>query len=861
MNTDVSIVFLTYIAYNSAIAELYRAEPGLAGRSFAEQRRRYVDSWIGYSDGFSHAMTRIGRRCHQIFFNLWSIQAAWAREHGLALSRAPADRSRDLLKIALAQIKAEGPDAVYIQGIEAYPAGLGTQIRAHCPSVRLVIAASGFETKPAHLGGVDALTVATPSLRPRFVGPELPVRVLYHGVDPRRVAGRLDHGRSIPAVFTGSSGVGWPSHGERYWTLMRLMIDAPLRCWLYEVADDPPAEVVEAFSHAVAEAGRRPEAAAGLLAKLRQSDPTPRVPLARLFGDRCAPPVFGRALFALLAQAGIVVNSHVDVARGDVGNLRLFEATAAGACLLTDHGANLPALFDPETEVVGYRGPEDCLARLRWLLDDEPARRRIAEAGWRRTARDHTLERRCAEIAELVETLLRRPAARWFAEGEAARGTGEPALAERRYRHAVAFDPGQGRAWHRLGNVLKAQDQLAAAEGAYRCAWRCDGDNPELLRQLGNVLRQRLRCDEALAVYDRALACAPDDTTLGPQIAFALLAKGRGWTPTDDATLAARAQALADAGGAPAVRVDLADVLFWRGAADQALDHYRRAIADTPAEPVHRYTIGHRLALLGEAGAACAAWREAAAVAAETRWTPPAAAFRTPAALPPAELAAGDGILLTAGYPKSGNVWLSNLLAACLDLPPGRVAMTHDPLHGGVIGNPYIVRAVVVVRDLRDVIVSLFHNWPARRARLRRGVPFAYETADQMYQSFFLQHHLRQIDLHPHLEALPEGYVDHGVPVVRYEDLNRQPVDSLLALFGHWRIAVNRERIVREVERFSLANLRTGRTTLSQAPPVGPHHFRRGVAGGFRDELTPATIADIERRFADYLARWGYVGT
>jgi spore maturation protein CgeB len=99
----------------------------------------------------------------------------------------------------------------------------------------------------------------------------------------------------------------------------------------------------------------------------------------------------------------VVFNLHTDTALGSVGNMRMFETTGLGACLLTDRGENLGELFEDGSEVVSYGSIEQCRERLRYLQENDSARQQIAAAGQARTLRDHTIANRCA----LVDHLLR----------------------------------------------------------------------------------------------------------------------------------------------------------------------------------------------------------------------------------------------------------------------------------------------------------------------------------------------------------------------------------------------------------------------------------------------------------------------
>jgi spore maturation protein CgeB len=104
-----------------------------------------------------------------------------------------------------------------------------------------------------------------------------------------------------------------------------------------------------------------------------------------------------------LASSHITFNKHTFAALGTVDNIRLFEATGVGTCLLTDAGSNLSTLFEVDREVVVYSSVEECLEKISYLQENEQARKKIAELGQKRTLRDHTPSRRAAQVHELIQ--------------------------------------------------------------------------------------------------------------------------------------------------------------------------------------------------------------------------------------------------------------------------------------------------------------------------------------------------------------------------------------------------------------------------------------------------------------------------
>jgi hypothetical protein len=114
---------------------------------------------------------------------------------------------------------------------------------------------------------------------------------------------------------------------------------------------------------------------------------------------------WGLDMYEVLARSKIVINVHEDVAGGNVNNMRLFEATGAGALLITDEGANLAELFEPGREVVTFTDADDLVAKARHHLGHEQERVAIAAAGQERTLRDHGYRGRIEDLAERLERL------------------------------------------------------------------------------------------------------------------------------------------------------------------------------------------------------------------------------------------------------------------------------------------------------------------------------------------------------------------------------------------------------------------------------------------------------------------------
>ena len=128
-------------------------------------------------------------------------------------------------------------------------------------------------------------------------------------------------------------------------------------------------------------------------------------PLHRCFQGE----VWGADMYQVLRRSRITLNSHIDMAGREAGNMRLFEATGVGAFLLTDFKDNLDTLFAPDREVAVWRSIDECLAGIgRYLGDDDGRARRSRKPARRRTMAQHTYRHRATEILGFVDGSARQ---------------------------------------------------------------------------------------------------------------------------------------------------------------------------------------------------------------------------------------------------------------------------------------------------------------------------------------------------------------------------------------------------------------------------------------------------------------------
>ena len=117
-------------------------------------------------------------------------------------------------------------------------------------------------------------------------------------------------------------------------------------------------------------------------------------------------------MYETLQRSRITLNRHarIDV-RGSVvtslaNNMRLYEATGVGTCLLTEERDNLREMFEPGREILTYRDTKECVEKIRYFLEHADDRGTIGRAGQERTFREHTYAARMQELCGYLRARL-----------------------------------------------------------------------------------------------------------------------------------------------------------------------------------------------------------------------------------------------------------------------------------------------------------------------------------------------------------------------------------------------------------------------------------------------------------------------
>ena len=345
----------------SFLRECYRSDPQLATGPFEQQRTRLLATGYCLADAYAHNLRALGWEAEDVIVNADPLQDQWAREHGLDIEPDIRRRRREIVSAQTGHYK---PDVVYV--FEWCPLGDSflQELRSH---IRLL---AGQVASPLHTdrtyAAYDVMFSSWPPLVDYFHAHGQRGETLRLGFD-ERVLKRLDETKpDIDVSFIGGFA---PSHPDRVEWLERIIEEMDVAVFGYGVENTPAHSPIRQHHYG---------------------------------------PVWGYEMYKTLRRSKVTLNRHarIDI-RGSVSsqfanNMRLYEATGVGTCLLTEQRGNLSSLFSPGHEVLTYTTHTECIAKIRVALSDISGRARVAHAGQQRTLCEHTYAHRMAELHDLI---------------------------------------------------------------------------------------------------------------------------------------------------------------------------------------------------------------------------------------------------------------------------------------------------------------------------------------------------------------------------------------------------------------------------------------------------------------------------
>ena len=348
-------IFILDTYYPDTLARFDRAHPEWPALPYEERLQAVMAELFGTADFYSRNLRALGWDAVDIVANYPTLQGPGAMED-----------------VAWRQLNAYAPDVVFLQDFKVLGPPALAALRARGVLVAAQLSCSMPE--PERMRGADVIFTSFPHYVARLAALGVrrpvysPLACEPTAID-RTLGGSLPPARDLDVLFVG--GVGKDVH----WRAGTCALEALASTY-------GPRFHWYGYGKGWLEPGS---------------------PLHACYRGEA----WGRPMYELLLRAKVVVNRHGEVAQGCANNMRLYEATSAGALLVTEAAYNLGDIFRPG-EVATYTTPETLPAAVDAVLRDWPAYAPRAAATQQRVLAELTYARKMQQVDAVLREELGR---------------------------------------------------------------------------------------------------------------------------------------------------------------------------------------------------------------------------------------------------------------------------------------------------------------------------------------------------------------------------------------------------------------------------------------------------------------------
>lgn len=398
--------------------------------SYDKQHKYIRDLYIGFSsNSFIETFNKLGNKAEVIFWNCEILQKQWAKENNFNFN------GKDWIKsILIYQLKSLQPDVLYFQNTTSLDQKLRKNIKNIIPRIKLVIIDEDWVGGFQDLSDSDILIAGTPILQKRYsyLNPHL----LYHAFDENLLKNKrlINLKKKYELSFLGS--LRFPE--SRYFFLKNLSNQFDINIWSrlnrhIEVKREKSFNIKKKIGNLIKkilsnqiikriififDPKKIPSkileiinAGSLLRHKKNQIPPITQFEIENenfelIKKKNFFQSVYGLDYYSIIKQSKILINKHADYASKTLDNMKMFETTGMGSCLVTDYGDNLKELFEDDYEVVTYKNMDEAKEKIKYLIDNPKIANEIGIKGQQKTLKKHSYFLRNCEIHEIIKRKL-----------------------------------------------------------------------------------------------------------------------------------------------------------------------------------------------------------------------------------------------------------------------------------------------------------------------------------------------------------------------------------------------------------------------------------------------------------------------
>lgn len=385
------VVMLWYF-YSDYLKYFYSKYPEVISLPFKEHREKLLDDHFSWLADLSRYLNKVGIDTEFFVFNDEILQKKWAKENNINFN----DKGEWDKVIGLEQIKKNKPEILWVTSYFRYFGRFIKDCLSYCKKTVAWIASP--LPKHTDLSGIEVLITSHHNMlkdRQRLFKEVIVTRPCFaKDIIPR--VGKID--KQYDVTFIGWLTKYHLNRAELLAYLLKNGLNINIHCML------PEKESLITMIKNLGWYLKRGYVSEGWETVKEIASREAFYKNVKIIEKVAKKPVFGMDMYKTLMASHIVINCHIDSSMTkSIGNMRTFETTGAGACLVNDYSTEANELFQPDEEIVLYKTKEEALDKIRYLLNNKDKCQYISKNGQKKTLTVNTVERVFEDIKRIFK--------------------------------------------------------------------------------------------------------------------------------------------------------------------------------------------------------------------------------------------------------------------------------------------------------------------------------------------------------------------------------------------------------------------------------------------------------------------------
>ncbi len=363
--------------YPKFLSNFYKNTKNIQRRSYKQTKVAWAKEFFGSSDFYLKNLHNLGWTGDEIILNDWNIQSKWMEEHNFKIRNSEAPFSKFMppriknlfglngwmKEIFFKQVEYLMPDIVYLHDMTIFNEHDIEKIKKYA---KLVVGQIAYPLplNESILTSYDLIISSFPHFVRKFKKMGIKSEYLKWCVE-KTIPSKIGKKKRIYDVSYVGGFTPHHSHGNKI--LETVAKEIKVDFWGYGDSFLSPLSSIKNNFHGEA---------------------------------------WGKEMYEIFAKSKIVINRHINISKNYANNMRMFDATAMGALLITDAKSNMSEFFKVGTEVVVYKNAQDLIKKIKYYLNHPEGREKIAKAGQKRTLKEHTYRVRMNELDKILKKYI-----------------------------------------------------------------------------------------------------------------------------------------------------------------------------------------------------------------------------------------------------------------------------------------------------------------------------------------------------------------------------------------------------------------------------------------------------------------------